>query len=120
MDLFDPTIIGLQRAMGGAMLRQELLANNLANANTAGFKRSDVDFHAALAQAFAAGSPGSAQVADVQFQPAQDTSSVQADGNNVDVDAEMSKLAQNSLDYQAITSAMATRMKILETAIEGR
>jgi flagellar basal-body rod protein FlgB len=119
MELFDPTLVGLQRAMSGASQRQDLLANNLANANTPGFKRSDLDFHAALAQAFAGGSPTTGQLDAVQFQPVQDTGSVQADGNDVDVDSEMSDLAQNSLDYQALASAMSTRVQILQTAIKG-
>jgi flagellar basal-body rod protein FlgB len=120
MELFDPTLMGLQRAMSGAQMRQELLADNLANANTPGFRRSDVDFHAALAQAFSAsGSPASSTVASTQFQAVQDSSQMRADGNDVDVDSEMSKLAQNSLDYQSLVSAMAARVKILETAIKG-
>jgi flagellar basal-body rod protein FlgB len=123
MELFDPTLMGLQRAMSGAQMRQELLANNLANANTPGFRRSDLDFHAALAQAFgngaSASSPSSANVAATQFQAVQDGGQMRADGNDVDVDSEMSKLAQNSLDYQSLVSAMSARVKILETAIRG-
>jgi flagellar basal-body rod protein FlgB len=121
MELFDPTLMGLQRAMSGAQMRQELLANNLANANTPGFKRSDLDFHAALAQAFGGqgAAPASSTVAATQFEAAQDGGQMRADGNDVDVDSEMSKLAQNSLDYQSLVSAMSARVKILETAIRG-
>ena len=44
MGIFDLTDTILERAMSGSELRQSVLANNLANANTPGFKRSDVDF----------------------------------------------------------------------------
>jgi flagellar basal-body rod protein FlgB len=123
VDLFDPTIVGLQKAMSGSMLRQQLLSDNLANANTPGFKRSDVDFESALAQAFGGGAGGSSasSLSQLQFTPQQDTTStVRADGSNVDVDTEMSDLAQNSLAYNAFTSVLTARLKIISTAIEGR
>jgi flagellar basal-body rod protein FlgB len=45
---------------------------------------------------------------------------MRADGNNVDVDGEMASLSENTLDYQAMTSVLSTRVKILETAIGNR
>ncbi len=103
--------------MAGATQRQQLLANNLANANTPGFKRSDVDFHAVLQQVFA-GNPALADLSQVTFQPQTDsTGSMRQDGNNVDVDSEMASLSQNTLDYQAMVSVMTARVKILETTI---
>jgi flagellar basal-body rod protein FlgB len=118
VELFDTTMVGLQRAMSGAQLRQQVLANNLANANTPGFKRSDVDFHDALAQAFDRGNVTTSDLNAIQFGVNTDSgNSMQADGNDVDVDAEMSNLAQNSLDYQALTSVLTSRIKILQTAI---
>jgi flagellar basal-body rod protein FlgB len=117
LDLFDTTVVGLQRAMSGANLREQVLANNIANADTPNFKRSDVDFHAALAQAFS-GQATPAQIGAVTFQPQTDGASViQADGNNVDIDREMSSLSENSLDYQSLSSVLATRLAILKTAI---
>lgn len=118
MELFDTTMVGLERAMSGAQLRQQVLANNLANANTPNFKRSDVDFHAALANAFDNGSASPTSLNATQFSIQTDTSSVmQADGNNVDVDTEMANLSENSLDYQSLTSVLASRVKILQTAM---
>jgi flagellar basal-body rod protein FlgB len=118
VELFDTTMVGLQRAMSGAQLRQQVLANNLANANTPGFKRSDVDFHDALAQAFGRGNVTTADLNATQFGVNTDSgNSMQADGNDVDVDTEMSNLAENSLDYQSLTSVLTSRIKILQTAI---
>lgn len=118
VELFDTTMVGLERAMSGAQLRQQVLANNLANANTPGFKRSDVDFHAALANAFDSGAATPASLNAIQFGITTDSgTSLQADGNNVDVDTEMANLSENSLDYQSTTSVLASRIKILQTAI---
>ena len=51
MELFDSTQQLLMGALHGAAARQSALAQNLANANTAGYQRVDVDFHSALQQA---------------------------------------------------------------------
>ena len=64
MGLFDVTQIALEQALAGSAQRQQLLANNLANADTPGFKRSDLDFHAALANALANGA-SPAQIASL-------------------------------------------------------
>jgi len=115
--LFDTTQIALERALSGASQRQQLLANNLANADTPGFKRSDLDFHSTLAGALAAGDDGS-QLESVTFTPETDTStSLTADGNNVDVDSEMSNLSENALDYESLIAVANARMKMLSTAI---
>jgi flagellar basal-body rod protein FlgB len=120
MDLFDISMVGLQRGMSGALLRQQVLANNLSNANTPGFKRSDVDFHSALAAAIG-NEATPASVLNTGFSVQTDTqTTMRADGNNVDVDGEMASLSENTLDYQAMTSVLSTRVKILETAIGNR
>jgi flagellar basal-body rod protein FlgB len=104
--------------MSGAQLRGAVLANNIANANTPGFQRSDVDFHSVLAAAMDGGSADA--VRSATFSPAPDGSgAVRVDGSNVDIDREMSELSQNSLEYQALTSVAAARVNILKTAIGG-
>jgi flagellar basal-body rod protein FlgB len=119
VDLFDTSIVGVEKAMQGSLLRQQVLANNIANANTPGFQRSDVNFQSALAQAFSsAGSPAPDQIQQLSFQPQTDSSgAMQVDGNTVDINTEMADLSQNSLDYQALESVLGTRMSILKTAI---
>jgi hypothetical protein len=51
MSILDPTQMTLMRAISGATLRNTVLSNNIANADTPGFQPSDVDFHATLANA---------------------------------------------------------------------
>jgi flagellar basal-body rod protein FlgB len=120
VELFDTTMVGLERAMSGAQMRQQVLANNLANANTPGFKRSDVDFHSALAAAFGQGAATPAQIAQARFGVSTDSAtSMRMDGNNVDVDTEMANLSENSLDFQSLTSVLTSRIKILQNAIGG-
>jgi flagellar basal-body rod protein FlgB len=119
MGLFDITDLVLQRGLEGASLRQQVLANNLANANTAGFKRSDVDFQSALASAIGDGSSESG-LESLDFQPQTDTTStMRADGNNVDFDQENSNLTENAVEYQALLSVAHARMQMLRTALGG-
>ena len=115
MNLFDNTELGLERAMSGASLRQSLLANNIANANTPGYQRMDVDFHAALAQAMASGDAGA--IDSVQFQPQRDPRAMQADGNGVDIDTESANIAKNALEYDAMISVARARIGILKSAM---
>jgi flagellar basal-body rod protein FlgB len=118
VDLFDTSIVGIEKAMQGSLLRQQVLANNIANANTPGYQRSDVDFQSALAQAFSSGSPTTGQLDQISFSPqVSSTGAMQVDGNTVDINTENADLSENTLDYQALESVMGTRMSILKTAI---
>jgi len=115
--LFDVTQAALDSAMAGATQRQQLLAANLANANTPGFKRSDLDFHAQLAQALDAGASPD-QIESLSFSPQTDTTtSLTQDGNNVDVDVESADLSTNAVEYQALVAVAQARLKMISSAI---
>jgi flagellar basal-body rod protein FlgB len=116
---FDVTQALLERALSGATLRQTALSNNIANANTAGFKRSDVDFASTLAGAIDSGDSRQ-QIAGAQFSPVVDPSTGRADGNNVDVDTEMADLSENSVVYQTLVEVAKARIQIISSAIGGR
>jgi flagellar basal-body rod protein FlgB len=117
MDLFDTTQIGLERALSGSSLRQQAIAQNIANVNTPGYRRQDVDFQSALHKAWTAGAPS---VEGVTPAVAVDQSSVmRADGSSVDIDTEAAAQAENGLQYEAISAVMKTRTAILKSAIGG-
>lgn len=117
MSLFDTTQLSLEAALRGAALRQTVLTNNLANVNTPGYQRKDVDFHAALRRARATG----VEPTSVNFQAQTDaTRVVRADGNGVDIDQEAAALASNALEHQALVQVAAARIHILQTAIGSR
>jgi flagellar basal-body rod protein FlgB len=104
--LFDITQIALDRAMTGAGVRQSVLANNVANANTPGFAPSDVDFHSVIRQALDGGTP----VERAEFAPARS-------GNATDMDVEMASLSQNALDYETLAAVSRSRLQMLATVI---
>jgi flagellar basal-body rod protein FlgB len=115
MDLFDTTQIGLERALSGSALRQEAIASNIANVNTPGYRRHDVDFQSALAAAWDHGSEGvehtTASVVVDQ------TSVMRADGSSVDIDVEAAAQAKNGLQYEAVAQLMKARTAILRSAM---
>src|SRR5690242_17475940 len=96
------------RALDASSLRQELIANNLANVNTPGFKRQDVAFEAklsrALSQSRLRGPGASSPVEGVRPEiVTQSTTSQRADGNNVDMESENVNAAINTLRYEALS-----------------
>src|SRR5919204_4281395 len=114
MQLFDNTELGLQRAIEGAGMRQQVLAQNIANANTPGYRRKDVDFHDALRTAMG---EGASALQGVDFSVQTDQSATRADGNGVDIDVESANLAENGLEYQALVQVARGRLDILDSAI---
>ena len=87
MGLFDVTQDALEQALAGSALRQKALADNLANANTPGFRRSDVDFQSKLAGALSADGTDSADAAvkQLEFSTETDTSGAQRADRTADV-----------------------------------
>jgi flagellar basal-body rod protein FlgB len=117
LGLFDLTDMVVQRGLEGSSLRQQVLSNNLANANTAGFKRSDVDFESTLSSALDSGD-ASQSLAAVSFTPQTDnTTSMTSDGNNVNTDSEMSNLTQNAIQYETLAAVERERMGMLRSAM---
>jgi len=119
VSLFDTTQLSLEAALRGSSLRQTLLTDNLANVNTPGYQRKDVDFHAALASAMGTGEDE--RIETVSFSPSTDGArTVRADGSGIDADQEAAELAKNALKYQALVSVAGTRTSILQIAMGVR
>lgn len=114
--------------------RAELIANNLANADTPDFKARDIDFRAALAQ----GTPGADGFRLETTRPnhlggsGSVTGGADAaakyrvpmapplDGNSVDVQVEQAAFAENAVRYQATLTFINSRLRGLMTAITGQ
>lgn len=109
--------------------RSSLLASNLANADTPGYKARDIDFRAAMAKAAGEqpvlkttnsrhlGGTGSATAGSellyrIPTQPS-------LDGNTVNAQVEQSEFAQNALRYQSTLTFLGGKFKGLRSAIKG-
>jgi flagellar basal-body rod protein FlgB len=123
VELFDVTFQTLDLALGAAGKRQEVLANNLANVNTPGYKRLDVEFDGMLAKAVDAARAGDRSTLDA-MRPGvstDDSVAVRADGNSVDVDQEMAFLAENNIRYNALVQLSQKKLETLKYVIsDGR
>ena len=115
----NETIQILNKLMDVSALRQRVLANNLANINTPGFKRQEVQFRDALSDAIQS---GDAQKIDgVQPVIVEDrTSPSRPDGNTVSVQDEMALMSDNSLLYQFSGKLINSKFDRLKSAIKGR
>lgn len=115
--------------------RQQLLASNIANADTPNYKARDVDFSKALEGALAARAsettPGLTKTSTVHLSGTGNTGpggapllyrSVQqgsVDGNTVDMDVERNQFADNGIRYEAGLTMISAQIKGLLTAIQG-
>ena len=146
MKIFDSTLGTLERALDVRLLRHNVLAGNLANANTPGFLPRDVDFAAAMrerAQEFqmappvpskgitlasaghaVEGAAGDIRLSAAGAAPGAIGSSVTVtqgagaglDGNAVDVDRALTAVAENAIQYGAAARAAQKKLAILRYA----
>jgi len=113
MALVDSTQQVLEAAMRGSWMRQTALTNNLANAETPGFKRQEVNFESTLQSAIDGGQP----IDQLEFQAETVPIESGPNGGAVSVDQESARLAENGLDYQALTEVVGARNTIMRSAI---
>jgi flagellar basal-body rod protein FlgB len=113
MSLVDPTQQLLEAAMRGSWLRQTALTNNIANADTPNYQRQEVDFESTLQTAL----DGGEAMPEVEFQAHGVPGEAGPNGAGVSIDQESARLAENGLDYQALTDVVSTRDGIIRSAI---
>lgn len=107
----------LGKLMDATTLRHRVLANNLANANTPGYLRKDVDFASTLSSALESGPQALRQA---QFSATVDASAtVNSTGNSVSLQKELGEMMQNSLLYDFATEMAGLKMAGLRKAITG-
>jgi flagellar basal-body rod protein FlgB len=92
--------------------RMGLLASNIANASTPGFKARDIDFKAALGAAENNGSIEAATLYRVPTQPSMD-------GNTVELATEQTAFAENAVQYQTTLSFLNGRIGQITRALKG-
>ncbi|HZK53844.1 MAG TPA: flagellar basal body rod protein FlgB [Desulfosporosinus sp.] len=124
----------LQKGLEASSMRQQVLANNVANIETPGFKRSDVDFQTVLGTVLAdKGGPLSMKLTDQKHIlgisnvggpgsgsgiVTDQSTTLRSDGNNVDVDSEMTNVAENGLYYNSLTSAISSQLGLLRMVLK--
>lgn len=134
------TPLTFKKALDGAMLRHEILANNIANVNTPGFKRSDVKFRTQLKSALdsmtennqlivrgATTNTGHIPIGPpVHLDQVSATihrdaaTSARVDENNVSIDMELATLSGNAAYYSTMVRLLTDYYGNIQTVIQGR
>jgi flagellar basal-body rod protein FlgB len=124
----DYSYLLVRKALDVSSLRQRTISSNIANINTPGFKVNKVEFEEYLKnetdrismkkthdQQFGVGENGDAQVTIEKRQ----TTSLNENGNNVDIDVEMAELAANEIYYSTLIQILNGKYSKLNSAING-
>jgi len=124
----------LEKGLQSSYLRNEVISNNIANAETPGFKASKVEFESVFKEAlekessFVAKRTRSKHISfgmtDLEnLSPRiieNNSSSMRMDGNNVDIDFENVELAKNTVLYNTLVQKISSEFDKLKSAIDGR
>jgi len=115
--VFEAVAGNLERYMNLLSTRQKLVASNIANADTPGYKTKDIDFRAEFAQQMQEQECGGVPAFGPQtVEP--DGLSVKADGNNVSLDRESRMLAENAMRFQVAASLARSELHAIQSAIQ--
>jgi len=128
--LDDQTLSAMGQYMNRLSKRQQVIASNVANIDTPGYKTKDISFHATMEELLSDNSiplktsrpehigmdelvftPGEPEVFEVQGLP------VRSDSNNVDVDKEMLKLGETSFGYSIMTQLLRSKFRTISSSI---
>ena len=118
----------LDKAADAAWLRNDAIANNIANVDTPGYKRQDITFESELNRAlgkrrYLSMDAKVARLTKTELKPRTYTDhanySYRMDGNNVDIDTENVYLAENQIKYRGLTTSIRAEFSNLTTAMRN-
>jgi flagellar basal-body rod protein FlgB len=122
-----------QQALSLRANRQQVLAGNIANADTPNYKARDFDFSTALKDAVAGRNGGNLALSSTSGRHLQGSgdsgpakllyrqeSQSSVDGNTVNMDVERAQFAENAIQYEASVTFISSQIKTLMSAIQGQ
>lgn len=123
MNQLDQLLNFNHQALNLRAQRQQVLASNIANADTPGYKARDYDFKSALATAVAtpaaAEASGGAAPAPAPELLYRGVIQPSIDGNTVDMDMERAQFAENTVHYEANITMLTHQIRMMLAAIQG-
>jgi len=111
MQLFNRSMLFLERALRLRLQGHNLIAANLANMDTPGYQAKRVNFEEELTRAMSV-EPVSVGMMEADAPPPE-----VIEAGPVDLDREMSALSKNTLMYDAVAQSLARRFESLKYAI---
>ncbi|MGK5081683.1 flagellar basal body rod protein FlgB [Bdellovibrionota bacterium FG-1] len=127
--VFDSTLGALNTSMNLRLMNQNLISSNIANADTPGYKAKTMEFEGALRDALGVGGTLAPTETSPKHLVHRDTDSTEPaiyddsngieslDGNTVDRSAEMAKMAENQLLYDASAEMIKRKLGMIRYAI---
>jgi flagellar basal-body rod protein FlgB len=128
----------LEKSLNAASLQHQLISNNIANVDTPGYKKSEVVFQSKLDEVLSAKDKDylplmvtnknhipavpNLTVDDINPEIVTNTeTSLRTDENNVDIDSEMSKMADNTSYYASLAHLVSLKLGMLQSVVtDGR
>lgn len=133
MNVNDKTLKALASGVKFREMRQEIISSNIANSETPGYRAKRLDFESALARAldvdgqmgmnienakhFNVGSGGFDNLAPELYDDPNGI--VSEDGNSVDREAEMTRMAENKIMYDALVQLMNKKLGLMKYAVQS-
>jgi flagellar basal-body rod protein FlgB len=127
MKVFDRTLHGLERSMDLRFKRHAVLASNVANSETPGYRARELDFAGQLEQAFRESptsevlktNPRHIDVTSLSGEHIilDSTGAMGADGNNVDIDVQMGKVSTNARAYESAAGLVSQKFRMIKQFI---
>lgn len=117
----DKSINLLEKMLDVSAIKHKVIANNIANINTPGYKKMEVSFAEQLEKVIKDNSMNKFDSLQPKIVLSKEDANgtVRNDGNNVDMDKEVSSLMKNTLSYNIYTQLLAKKMESLKSAIEN-
>lgn len=133
MNVDDKTLKALAASLNFRQMRQEVISGNIANADTPGYKAKRVDFEAALARALDVDGQmqmknqdekhydvGNGGFDNLEPEIYEDSNGVVSeDGNTVDREAEMAKMVENKILYDAAVQLLNKKLGLMKYTINN-
>ena len=107
--MLNPLGNSLEKYMDLLSAREKLIASNIANADTPGYKTRDVDFQTQFQSLLNGGQAQATEVTGLK---------VKNDGNNVNLDREAQLLSETAMRFSAASNLIRGQFKTLRMAIE--
>lgn len=108
--MIDPVGQDLQKYMDLVSMRQKLVAANIANTDTPGYRTRDIDFQFEFETLGEGETPNVIEVPDLK---------VKNDGNDVSLDRESRMLAENDLRFRMASSLLKDKFSMIKLALQG-
>lgn len=126
LDNFNADINLMKKGLTGLWKRNELIANNISNADSSGYRAKDINFEDVLTREIEISKRSEEYnlatdetYRDVEFRIDEKKGlEVKANGNNVDLDIEMVNLAENQMRYNLVSEVLKQQLSLLNQVIE--